>query len=62
MPWRKIRMRGKTLQPYRWVGRVVCGAIKGAVCGDPDMKHVSTSFVERQNLTMRMNTRAGARG
>jgi len=34
-----------------------CGAIKGAVCGDPDEKHISTSFVERQNLTMRMGMR-----
>lgn len=31
-----------------------CGAKKTRVVGNPDEKHVSTSFAERQNLTMRM--------
>ena len=33
------------------------GQIKGVVTGNPDMAHVSTAHVERQNLTMRMQMR-----
>lgn len=33
------------------------GARKTAVEGNPDPKHVSTSYAERQNLTMRMQMR-----
>ncbi|HEY8031517.1 MAG TPA: hypothetical protein VIF02_03805, partial [Methylocella sp.] len=33
------------------------GAIKTPIEGKPDQKHISTSFVERQNLTMRMGMR-----
>ena len=35
----------------------VTGAVKTAMTGKPAMKHVSTSFIERQNLTMRMQIR-----
>jgi IS1 family transposase len=34
-----------------------CGAITGVVCGNPDPAYISTSHVERQNLSMRMGMR-----
>lgn len=34
-----------------------CGTIIKPVCGNPSEKHISTSYVERANLTMRMHMR-----
>jgi IS1 family transposase len=34
-----------------------CGAIKTPIEGKPDPKHISTSYAERANLTMRMHMR-----
>lgn len=44
-------------QERRYSAGQCCGTITGTVCGDPDPVHVSTSFVERQNLSLRMGNR-----
>ena len=41
----------------RYSPPICIGAEKRHVTGNPDEKHISTSFVERQNLTMRMHMR-----
>src|SRR3990172_4567097 len=44
-------------QERRYSAGECCGSIKGTVCGNPQEGHISTSFVERQNLSLRMGNR-----
>jgi IS1 family transposase len=53
-----VKLYGEAPEPERRYSPAVCtGAHKTTIAGDPDWSHVSTSFVERQNLTMRMQMR-----
>lgn len=44
-------------QERRYSSGICCGAMKETICGKPDENKISTSFVERQNLSMRMGMR-----
>lgn len=48
---------GETSQERKYSPNECTGIIKKVVSGDPKDKFISTSYVERQNLTMRMHMR-----
>lgn len=52
-----IKIYGPTQQTHRYTPSSCKGSIRNKIKGNPDRAAISTSFVERQNLTMRMGMR-----
>jgi IS1 family transposase len=53
-----VKIYGDNVEAHKRYSPPPCiGARKERLIGNPDKKHISTSYVERQNLTMRMHIR-----
>jgi hypothetical protein len=52
-----VKIYGKSQDEIRYSPAECVGCETKWVAGRPDRKHISTSYVERQNLTMRMSMR-----
>jgi hypothetical protein len=53
-----VKLYGESPEAEKRYSPAVCiGARKTRIEGEPDMKHVSTSYAERNNLNVRMHSR-----
>jgi len=52
-----VKLYGPSPETRRYSPPVLISVNKTWIMGDPEEEHVSTSYAERQNLTMRMNIR-----